>query len=225
MNLNKSIKMLTMHRRRLADLADLKAQAYQAMLEAPQGLVWQELGGESALTEKAAKKLAASIRRHAAAVYERATRLFGPGQCKKRWFGITIKEYTVVRVAPGADLVAWAEDNAPVLVVKSIDMKVFNQLVKAGKVPAIVAQVVKEPRASIAKNLEGVCQSIEVESENPEQYHAAVKAEVLRRRGYVWEGKCDLCGALYLFGNDGEPIICRVPNCGGLVRRRKAVAQ
>lgn len=65
--------------------------------------------------------------------------------------GVTIKVFTRLQYAP-EDALAWAEANAPFLVVKTVDAKKFEALAKSGAVACVT--IVDEPRAQIASKLE-----------------------------------------------------------------------
>ena len=66
--------------------------------------------------------------------------------------GVEIKQFTVVEWnKAGDDLEAWAREHQPGAFV--LDMKRLSAAVKAGLVPDSVARMVKEPRASIKRDL------------------------------------------------------------------------
>lgn len=47
----------------------------------------------------------------------------------------------------------WAEEHAPIVVKRSIDKRPFEAMVKAGSVPAEIAQIEESPSASVASDL------------------------------------------------------------------------
>ena len=66
--------------------------------------------------------------------------------------GVEIKQYSVIEWnKAGDDLETWAWEHQPGAFV--LDVKRLGAAVKAGLVPASVARIVKEPRASIKRDL------------------------------------------------------------------------
>lgn len=152
MKLKDAIETLATYRKNRETCKQHRAAAHAAMLRTEEGVRWAELDVEYKTRSGATKDMEARIRGRAVAIYERAVRIFGAAD-KKHWRGITIKDYTVVEVNPEVILLEWVRVNLPLLIEEKVDVKSFEALVKAGKIPAGIAWVVKEPRAQIAGKL------------------------------------------------------------------------
>jgi len=153
MKLKDRIEMLGVSRQFRSDLKQTRAASRVRMLETIEGRQWTNNDEDYKKIDKTIKGLESTIRERAVDVYARAVRIFGIDVNKKHWRGVTIKSYAVVEVNPEIVLLEWVRVNLPLLIEEKIDMKMFGALVKAGKIPAGIAWVVKEPRAQIAGKL------------------------------------------------------------------------
>ena len=153
MKLKDVIKTLATCRENRESYKQYRAAAHTAMLKTEEGVYWTAIDADYKRIDKAVKYAETAIRERAVELYARAVRIFGIGVSKKHWPGVTIKDYTVVRVNPEVILLEWIRVNLPLLIEEKVDVKSFETLVKANKIPAGIAWVETEPRAQIASKL------------------------------------------------------------------------
>lgn len=149
-DLNDALEQLTRKLAKARVLADERGKEVDALVDQVHALPLYKKMLEAREREQEAKKAASEADD---ALREHALLMFETSGLKKLNNAVEVKERAVVIVPDQNRAEDWAKNNAPM--VFKFDRKAFDSLVKAISVPDEIAQLAKQPYATISKDLSG----------------------------------------------------------------------